>query len=40
MFENCKLYNGTDSEVGKVGVAISQEFKQLIGQYQLEKYTE
>jgi len=23
VFENCKLYNGTDSEVGKVGVAIS-----------------
>jgi hypothetical protein len=27
VFENCKLYNGTDSEVGKFGVAIGVEFK-------------
>jgi hypothetical protein len=38
VFENCRMYNGTDSEVGRVGVAISLEFKQLVTQYQLEKF--
>ena len=27
VFENCLLYNGTEHEVGKVGMAINAEFK-------------
>ena len=26
VFHNCKLYNGTESEVGQIGLMIQQEF--------------
>ena len=29
IFHNCKLYNGTETEVGKIGVAVNEEFQKL-----------
>jgi hypothetical protein len=38
VFENCLMYNGPENDVGKVGLAIHSEFKQLVEQCNLHKY--
>ena len=35
IFTNCKLYNGTESEVGKIGIAVHDEFKKLVDNYNI-----
>lgn len=29
VFYNCKLYNGTETDIGKIGVAVQQEYHRL-----------
>lgn len=33
VFSNCKLYNGTETPVGKIGVLVRSEYIRLLGQY-------
>lgn len=33
VFSNCKLYNGTETPVGKIGVLVRIEYIRLLGQY-------
>lgn len=35
MFHNCVLYNGSESEVGKIGLAIQREFENMVKSQQL-----
>lgn len=37
MFKNCKLYNGVQSDVGKIGVACNEEFKRLMNLYKIQE---
>jgi hypothetical protein len=32
------MYNGTETDVGKIGVSTHEEFKQLKNAYNLHKY--
>ncbi|KAM3131429.1 hypothetical protein pb186bvf_016501 [Paramecium bursaria] len=38
VFENCVLYNGSQNEVGQIGVNMKQEFLELVDQHRLNKY--
>lgn len=33
VFNNCRLYNGVDSYVGKIGVNVRKEYDRLLGMY-------
>lgn len=33
VFNNCTLYNGTESLVGKIGVEVRREYNRLLGMY-------
>ena len=35
VFENCKLYNGTESHVGQMGVRVKNEFLNFLKVYNL-----
>ena len=37
VFSNCKLYNGVESQVGKLGIQIMEETESLIKQSQIEE---
>ena len=32
VFFNCRLYNGTTSDVGQIGVAVQQEYQTIADQ--------
>lgn len=38
VFYNCRLYNGTESDVGKIGVAVQQEYLEMTKQLYFEFY--
>lgn len=33
VFNNCRIYNGTESYVGKIGVDVRKEYNRLLGMY-------
>lgn len=33
VFNNCRLYNGLDSYVGKIGISVRKEYDRLLGMY-------
>jgi len=38
VFYNCKLYNGTASEIGQIGVSVQQEYQKLAEQLYFDFY--
>ena len=38
VFYNCKLYNGTQSEIGQIGVAVEQEYLKICDQLYFDFY--
>ena len=38
IFYNCRLYNGTESQVGQIGVAVSEEYQRLTEQLYFDFY--
>ena len=38
VFHNCRLYNGTVSEVGQIGMSVHQEFLKLCEQLHFDFY--
>lgn len=38
VFSNCLLYNGPNSEIGKVGIRIEEEFDKLCKELNLDAY--
>ena len=38
VFENCLRYNGDESDVGKMGLKVREEFQKLYEQLNLEFY--
>ena len=38
VFYNCRLYNGTESDVGKIGVAVNQEYIEMTKQLYFDFY--
>ena len=38
IFYNCRLYNGTESQVGQIGVAVNEEYQRLTEQLYFDFY--
>ena len=38
VFYNCRLYNGTESQVGQIGVAVNEEYQRLTEQLYFDFY--
>lgn len=38
VFYNCRLYNGTETDVGKIGLAVQQEYNDMVKQLYFDFY--
>jgi len=38
VFYNCILYNGSQSEIGKIGISVQNEFERLSKEHNLESF--
>jgi len=38
VFQNCLIYNGVESEVGKVGIGLEREFESLLQSHNFYSY--